>query len=261
MPVKDKIRGSQSSPSEMSSNVKEMYLDYMVDVAQIFGANSVVAREDANEVLSMFLELAKMSKESGSTMKTITEDDYERLTLSELLYKYPVVQWFEFINGILKQTEMIDYDDEVLVINPIHINKIGDFLKKTKKRPLNNKVVFLYDTSLISEPHLHITTGAQRGAIGRVRMENPSPYNLRKKTMQPKTGTIPRNQESLRTSGQTNNNLPVTPQSHTTGMRFFPFSSGAQGEEENSSKEKNPPSAATDQQNVPTSQENPSGAP
>ncbi|CAH1163446.1 unnamed protein product [Phaedon cochleariae] len=91
-------------------------------------------------------------------------------------------------------------------------------------------------------------------------MENPSPYNLRKKTMQPKTGTIPKNRESLRTSGQTNNNLPVTPQSHTTGMRFFPFSSGAQGEEENSSKEKNPPSAATDQQNVPTSQENPSGA-
>lgn len=49
------------SPSELSNNVRTMYLDYMVDVAVLFGANVHKAKTDSIEVLNLLLKLSQVN--------------------------------------------------------------------------------------------------------------------------------------------------------------------------------------------------------
>lgn len=59
------IHGMSYSPSEIENNTRAMYLDYMVNVAKIFGADVSTARKDSNEIIDLLLKLAKVSSSSN----------------------------------------------------------------------------------------------------------------------------------------------------------------------------------------------------
>lgn len=48
------------SPAELNNEAKEMYIQFLTDIAMIFDAELHRARSDSEEVLDLFLELAKV---------------------------------------------------------------------------------------------------------------------------------------------------------------------------------------------------------
>lgn len=48
------------SPAEISVELRSLYLSYMIDIAELFGSNKRAAKEDSQDVLDMFLDLAKV---------------------------------------------------------------------------------------------------------------------------------------------------------------------------------------------------------
>ncbi|CAH1113439.1 unnamed protein product [Psylliodes chrysocephalus] len=124
------------SQMEFGSEVKSMVFEYMVQLSVRFGANRDTAQQDAREVLRLFQELSRISKESR--IKNTTKDDYERLALSELQYKYPEIKWHFYINGLLKPAEHFNYDDEIIVVQPRYVEMMEVFLGVTAKRSLAN---------------------------------------------------------------------------------------------------------------------------
>nr|XP_023018365.1 neprilysin-2-like [Leptinotarsa decemlineata] len=132
------IHETSYSPSSLSSELESSYLNYMVRIAVHFGASHTTAKRDSNEVLRLFLELAKISEESARSNRTTNE----RLSLSELQYEYRNIQWYYFLSGIINPTATISYDDDVVVTAPVYLKRIDILLTKTSKRILANFVVW-----------------------------------------------------------------------------------------------------------------------
>ncbi|KAJ8929161.1 hypothetical protein NQ314_018185, partial [Rhamnusium bicolor] len=128
-------------PSEISSEVKRMYLDYMVDIAVLFGAKKGTAIEDSNELLTLLLKLAKISEESAALNKSVLHEKYEH-NLSELQHRYRSIPWKEYINGLLAPVETINDDDNVIVTEPLYLKRLETILEDSSKRSLANFIVW-----------------------------------------------------------------------------------------------------------------------
>ncbi|CAG9858055.1 unnamed protein product [Phyllotreta striolata] len=121
---------------EFSSEVSSMISEYMVELSQRFGAARSIAKRDAKEVLRIYQELAKDTREARSRSRLSDLD--EKLTLSELQRKYPDINWHSYLNGLLKPSERISYEEEILVKRPEYLKNMVYFLGITSKRNLAN---------------------------------------------------------------------------------------------------------------------------
>ncbi|RZB41499.1 endothelin-converting enzyme 2-like, partial [Asbolus verrucosus] len=126
---------SSYNSSEVTDEIKTRFLDYMVDVAVLMGAQEKRARVEQKEVMQFLLKLAQISEEARAANGTRL---YNPFSVSELQTEFPNVTWYEYINRILDPVTGINYDDDINVTDPLYIKKLLILLNNTKKRIIAN---------------------------------------------------------------------------------------------------------------------------
>ncbi|XP_015840924.1 neprilysin-2 isoform X1 [Tribolium castaneum] len=120
--------------SQINNEIKNWYLEYMVDVAVLMGAERERAREEQRQVLEFLLKLAKISEKNGANQTQL----YNPLSLSELQYEFSEIRWKEYINNILQPVTEITYDDIISVSEPLYLKTLLRLLKHTDERIIAN---------------------------------------------------------------------------------------------------------------------------
>nr|CAH7761736.1 unnamed protein product [Callosobruchus chinensis] len=133
------IHDMSYSPSELSQADRKLYLNYMVDVATMFGANRYTATQHSEEVLNLFLVLASISKSSARNNRT---NMYEKLSISELQYHYEELNWPYYIKGVVGDLVPVRFEDEVVLTDPDYLIQLGKLLSRTPKRTLANFIAW-----------------------------------------------------------------------------------------------------------------------
>ncbi|CAH1998490.1 unnamed protein product [Acanthoscelides obtectus] len=133
------IHDMSYSPSDLSQADRKLYLNYMVDIATMFGANRYTATQHSEEVLNLFLVLASISKSSVTNNRT---NMYEKYSISELQYHYEYLNWAQYIKGIVGDLVPIRFEDEVVLTDPDYLIQLEKLLSRTPKRTLANFIAW-----------------------------------------------------------------------------------------------------------------------
>ncbi|XP_066261610.1 neprilysin-2-like [Euwallacea similis] len=135
------------SPSELNTNAKITYLDYMVDVASQFYVKVVDVRKDMSEVLNFLLKLGKISEESIKSNKTCL---YSLYSLSDLQTDFHTIHWIEFLEGLLAGSAQLQLDELINISEPVYLQKLQLLLSRTNKRIIANFMGWQIVQSLIN---------------------------------------------------------------------------------------------------------------
>ncbi|XP_014207873.1 neprilysin-2-like [Copidosoma floridanum] len=132
----------------LRDKIVKAYFNYMVDIAQILGADRDYAAEQLKESLEFEIKLANISLPSEKR-RNITAL-YNPMTIAELSKKFPSIPWMEYFNTILAPTTSVT-EDEVVVVNvPTFITELEKLLMKTPKRVLANYLMWRVAGSSVS---------------------------------------------------------------------------------------------------------------
>ncbi|XP_014207875.1 neprilysin-2-like [Copidosoma floridanum] len=124
----------------LRDRIVKAYFNYMVDIAQILGADRDYAAEQLKESLEFEIKLANISLPSEKR-RNITAL-YNAMTIAELSKRFPSIPWIEYFNTILAPTTSVT-EDEVVVVNvPTFITELEKLLMKTPKRVLANYLMW-----------------------------------------------------------------------------------------------------------------------
>ncbi|XP_008202440.2 neprilysin-2-like [Nasonia vitripennis] len=120
----------------LKEKVVQAYYKYMVDFAEIFGANREQAKKELAESLDFEIELAKISlpSEKRRDMSKL----YNPTSVKELESKYPGIPWAEYANELLSPHAKVRGSEEVIVVVPSFLEAFAGLMNKTPKRVLAN---------------------------------------------------------------------------------------------------------------------------
>ncbi|XP_014207883.1 neprilysin-2 [Copidosoma floridanum] len=132
----------------MSDRIVKAYYDYMVDIAQILGADGDYAAEQLKESLEFEIKLANISLPSEKRRNATAL--YNAMTIAELSKRFPSIPWIEYFNTILAPTTSVTEDEVVVVDVPSFITELEKLLVQTPKRVLANYVMWRVAGSSVS---------------------------------------------------------------------------------------------------------------
>ncbi|KAJ8664431.1 hypothetical protein QAD02_006093 [Eretmocerus hayati] len=115
------------------------YFDYMVDLAEILGANRSYAIEELNNSLHFEIEMAKIKVKSDDL--TIS-DSYNSIKVKELSELCPHVPWLDYLTNILQPPNPIQPSDSVIVNSPSNIREYCELFDRTSNRTMANYAFF-----------------------------------------------------------------------------------------------------------------------
>ncbi|XP_023345566.1 neprilysin-2 [Eurytemora carolleeae] len=113
------------------SDVKAYY-DYMLDVANLMGADPELAAKEMKEVLNFEIQLANISlprEERRDASKL-----YNRMMIKDLSSLDPNTPWLEYINNLLNGTVTVDENEVIIVDVPEYIKKFSVLIEETPVR-------------------------------------------------------------------------------------------------------------------------------
>ncbi|KAG5671202.1 hypothetical protein PVAND_001411 [Polypedilum vanderplanki] len=120
----------------LNDSVVEAYLNYMIDVAVMFGADKKRAEKEMKEALEFEIELAKISLTNDK--RRDAEAFYNPITIKDLKVKHPYVDWLEYFNNLMPESTKVTEDEVILISVPSFFNQLGELLEKTPKRTIAN---------------------------------------------------------------------------------------------------------------------------
>ncbi|XP_044761824.1 neprilysin-2-like [Coccinella septempunctata] len=123
----------------IDADIQRTYLRYMEEVAVYFGSSLVNARIEQKDVLEFTKKLAEIS---NNGMRNNMTNLYNLYVLSELIYDFRSINWYEYINGILSPGAKFGYDDQILVPDPFYLRELEHLMLNTSKRVLANFVAW-----------------------------------------------------------------------------------------------------------------------
>ncbi|CAG9766813.1 unnamed protein product [Ceutorhynchus assimilis] len=135
------------SPSNISTNTKITFLNYMYEVASQFNVKTKNLRQDLNDVLNFMVELGRISDVAKQYNKT---NSYNPHSLTDLFVNYPTIRWAEFLQSILLSTTQLRLDDIINVADPVYLQQLETLLSRTDKRVLANFMGWHLVQSLIN---------------------------------------------------------------------------------------------------------------
>lgn len=123
---------------EGENKEKEAYLELMVDMAELLGAQRPYAIEQMTKVLNFETELANATMPEAD--RHDTSAIYNRKTLQELNDTIPEFNWFAYLDSFMP-TE-VSLNDSVVVYSLNYYKKMGKILEKTLKE--DPRIVYNY---------------------------------------------------------------------------------------------------------------------
>ncbi|XP_026818473.1 neprilysin-2-like isoform X2 [Rhopalosiphum maidis] len=133
----DKPSLGLSREKMVESNVNEYYR-YMVDIAELFGANrSESLLTELGKSLAFELKLAKISQSSEEDLNDTTKQS--QMKIADLQQKFPSIPWEEYLNKLLNPFT-IQQDNIITVHSPKYLSDLETLLSITPKRVQANYV-------------------------------------------------------------------------------------------------------------------------
>ncbi|XP_014207874.1 neprilysin-2-like [Copidosoma floridanum] len=132
----------------LRDKIVKAYFNYMVDIAQILGADRDYAAEQLKESLEFEIKLANISLPSEKR-RNITAL-YNPMTIAELSKRFPSIPWMEYFNTILAPITSVTEDEVVVVKAPSFITELEKLLVQTPKRVLANYLMWRVADSSVS---------------------------------------------------------------------------------------------------------------
>ncbi|XP_014207872.1 neprilysin-2-like [Copidosoma floridanum] len=124
----------------LRNKIVKSYLEYMVDIAQILGADRDYAAEQLKESLKFEIKLANISLPSETQHNATAH--YNPMTIAELSKKFPSIPWMEYFNTILAPITSVTEDEVVVVKAPSFITELEKLLVQTPKQVLANYLMW-----------------------------------------------------------------------------------------------------------------------
>ncbi|KAF5269286.1 hypothetical protein FQR65_LT02587 [Abscondita terminalis] len=115
------------------NNVSTELHNYLLAVAKAFGANTTVADKDIKDLIQFEIKLSKIrvpeqGRRNGSAM-------YNKMTIRELHYRFPGVNWMEYITNMVNLPKLnFSFKDTIVVRVPTYFSALETLLKITPKR-------------------------------------------------------------------------------------------------------------------------------
>ncbi|XP_027847629.2 neprilysin-2-like [Aphis gossypii] len=121
----------------ISNEYVNAYYEYMIDIAEMFGAYRPWAAAELGNSLDFEVELAKISlseeERQDATML------YNPMKISDLQQKFPSIPWQEYMNKMLNPLT-IQQDEIIIVTSPKYLSDLETLLSNTPKRVQANYV-------------------------------------------------------------------------------------------------------------------------
>lgn len=79
---------------------------------------------------------------------------YNPFTIHELQMTFPFIDWFKYFNWILPNTQHLDENESVIVVDTNYLHQLNDLLKVTPNRTIANYFAFrlvLISSGLLSD--------------------------------------------------------------------------------------------------------------
>ncbi|XP_044267679.1 neprilysin-2-like [Tribolium madens] len=132
----------------VNDKIVKAYYEYMVDIAQMFGADRKKARQELLETLKFEIRLANfsLSQEDRRNISSL----YNLLTIQELEIKYKNIPWLDLINIIMPTNVQVNKSQPVLVGVPYFLGAFEKLICETPKRVQANYVMWRVVKDLIS---------------------------------------------------------------------------------------------------------------
>uniref|UniRef100_A0A146LYT5 Neprilysin-2 n=1 Tax=Lygus hesperus TaxID=30085 RepID=A0A146LYT5_LYGHE len=124
------------------------YFEYMIDIAELFGANRKVATEELRKSLDFEIALANISLPTEE--RRDPEKLYNRMTIEEMQIKFPTIPWFEYFRQILPPKIEFTIAEPVVVGVPTFISALENLLQQTEKRVVANYMFWRAAASTVS---------------------------------------------------------------------------------------------------------------
>ncbi|KAF6197918.1 hypothetical protein GE061_007661 [Apolygus lucorum] len=124
------------------------YFEYMVDIAELFGANRKVAVEELMKSLDFEIALANISLPNEE--RRDPEKLYNRMTIEEMQNKFPTIPWYEYFRQILPSKIEFTIAEPVVVGVPSFITALETLLQQTEKRVVANYMFWRAAASTVS---------------------------------------------------------------------------------------------------------------
>lgn len=124
------------------------YYEYMVDVAELFGADRAQAQKELLESLKFEIALANISLPSEE--RRDPEKLYNRMTIEEMQTKFSSIPWYEYFRHILPPKVEFTNVEPVIVGVPSFIMKVEKLLEQTEQRVIANYLLWRAAASTVS---------------------------------------------------------------------------------------------------------------
>lgn len=143
--------------NENSNN--NIYLNYIIEIATIFGANRKFAMNEFESIFNFHRELKNiMIPDENLRNYTLL---YNPMTVKELNKKYPSISWKEYLNQNLPSNIKIDENEFVTVLTPKYIENLEKLINKTPKRILANYLIW----RVVQSSGLYLTDNIRQKAL------------------------------------------------------------------------------------------------
>ncbi|KAF5283678.1 hypothetical protein FQA39_LY17253 [Lamprigera yunnana] len=121
-----------------NNNYNEL-LNYLREVAILLGANDAEVTKELTKVLEFALNLSKIRVPSKARKNSTSF--YNVMTIRELQYRYPTINWLEYITNIVNITDTkFTFNDTIIVRVPTYFSKLEELLKNTTQRVQSNYI-------------------------------------------------------------------------------------------------------------------------
>ncbi|KAJ3633527.1 hypothetical protein MTP99_010467 [Tenebrio molitor] len=132
----------------VNDRIVKAYYEYMVDIAEMFGADRSAASEQLLESLKFEIRLANfsLSQEDRRNISNL----YNLLTIQELETKYPKIPWLKLINIIMPQSVQVNRTQQILVGVPYFLGAFEKLISATPKRVQANYLMWRVVKDLVS---------------------------------------------------------------------------------------------------------------
>ncbi|XP_062561587.1 neprilysin-2 isoform X3 [Armigeres subalbatus] len=125
----------------MENPIVSAYYSYMVDMAVLFGAEEERAKRELMDSLNFEIALANISLPNEKRRNATAL--YNPMTVKDFQHKYPYTDWVEYFNVILKDTDIVIDENEVIIVSvPSFMEQLGPLLQNTPKRTMANYVMW-----------------------------------------------------------------------------------------------------------------------
>ncbi|XP_044018489.1 neprilysin-2-like isoform X2 [Aphidius gifuensis] len=120
--------------------IVKAYYNYMIDIAEILGADKELAKQELRESLEFEMKLANISLPNEQRRNATLL--YNPMTIKDLNNNYPFINWLEYFSKLLPSSITIDENELSIVNVPSYIDNLGKLIDTIPKRVQANYVMW-----------------------------------------------------------------------------------------------------------------------